>query len=98
MRPIFIAMLCVQVALVLVVAFTVLTARTPAGSGRPRPYWSSLAIALVIASGASFQIADRHSADPVSHLVEYGSALLMGMGLMSLLLLLRQRLGRDAPA
>jgi hypothetical protein len=98
MRPIFIAMLCVQVALVVVVAFTVLTAKSPAGSTRPRPYWSSLAIALVVASGASFQIADHHSADPVSRLLEYGSAILMGMGLMSLLLLLRQRLGRDAAA
>jgi hypothetical protein len=96
MRPIFLAMLCVQVALVLVVAFTVLTAKPK--PGRPRPVWSSLAISLIIAGGASFHIADRHSADPLSRLLEYGSALLLGMGLMSMLILLRQRLGRDTAA
>jgi hypothetical protein len=94
MRTIVIVMLCVQAALVLVSAWTVLRARpTP---GRPRPIWSSLAITLVIAAGTSFQIADKHRPDPGAELLQYGSGLLMGMALMSLLVLLRQRMGTDS--
>jgi hypothetical protein len=96
-RAIFIVMLCVQAALVVAAAVTVLTAKS--NGARRRPYWSSLAVSLVIGAGASFQIADHHAADPVSRLLEYGSGLLLGMGLMCLLIQLRQRRGLDgAPA
>ena len=39
MKPIIIVMLAVQVALVLVTCFTVITAKP--SPGRPRPIWSS---------------------------------------------------------
>lgn len=96
MRAIEIVMLCVQAALVLAVVWTVLMARPK--PGRPRPIWSSLAFALIVTAGTSFQIADRHGEDAGSRLLEYGSGVLLGMGLLSLLVLLRQRLGRDSPA
>ena len=96
MRAIEIVMLCVQAAMLVVVAVTILMARTPAGARRPRPYWSSLAISCIVAGGASFQITDHHQSDAAARLLEYGSGLLLGMGLMSMLLELRRRLGRDS--
>ena len=93
MRPIIIVMLAVQVALVLVTCFTVITAKP--SPGRPRPIWSSLAIALIITASTSFQIASDHRGADGGELLEYGSGLLMGMGLLSLMVLIRQRLGTD---
>jgi hypothetical protein len=84
------------VLLILVTIFTVLMAKPR--PGRARPIWSSLAIALIISATASFQIADHHPGAEGSDLIEYGSGILFGMGLLSLLVLMRQRLGRDAAA
>jgi hypothetical protein len=95
MRAIIIVMLAVQAAMLLVTAFTILKAKP--SPGRPRPIWSSLAIALVITASASFQIADHHRGQSGSDVLQYGSGILLGMGLASLLVLLRQRLGTDAP-
>jgi hypothetical protein len=92
MRAIFIVMLCVQAALVLVTAFTILTARPQ--PERRRPVWWSLAFSLVLVSGVSAQIADKHDVSPGARLLEYGSGLLLGMGLVCLLVELRRRLGR----
>jgi hypothetical protein len=94
MRPIIIVMLAVQVALILVTAFTILKAKP--SPGRPRPIWSSLAIALIITASTSYQIADSHRGGDGGELLEYGSGVLMGMGLVCLMVLLRQRFGTDA--
>ena len=94
MRPIIIVMLCVQAGLIVVTALTILMAKPE--PGRRRPIWSSMAVALVIGATTSWQIADRHDLSPGAPLLEYGSGLLLGMGLVCLLFLIRQRLGRDA--
>ena len=93
MKPIIIVMLAVQVALLLVTAFTILKAKP--SPGRPRPIWSSLAIALIISASTSSQIADHHRGADGGELLEYGSGVLMGMAIVCLLVLLRQRLGTD---
>jgi hypothetical protein len=94
MRAIIIVMLCVQAGLIVVTALTILMAKPQ--PGRSRPVWSSLAISLVIGAGTSVQIADRHDLSAGARLLEYGSGLLLGMGLVCILFLMRQRLGRDA--
>lgn len=94
MRSIIVVMLAVQVALILVTAFTILKAKP--SPGRPRPIWSSLAIALIITASTSYQIADKHRGADGGELLEYGSGLLMGMALVCLMVLLRQRLGTDS--
>jgi hypothetical protein len=95
MRAIVIVMLGVQLLMLAAVAFAILKPR-PGPDGRRVPAWSSLAIALLIAAGTSFQIADKHAHDPASEVLQYGSGVLMGMALVALLLLLRERLGRGA--
>ena len=95
MKPIIIVMLAVQIALLLVTAFTILKAKP--SPGRPRPIWSSLAIALIISASTSFQIASDHRGADGGELLEYGSGVLMGMAIVCLLVLLRQRLGTDGP-
>ncbi|MEA3062919.1 MAG: hypothetical protein QOJ94_2700 [Sphingomonadales bacterium] len=94
MRAIIIVMLAVQAAMLLVAAFTILKAKPSAG--RPRPIWTSLAIALVITAGASFQIADRHHGQDGADILQYGSGILLGLGLACLLVQLRRRLGTDS--
>jgi hypothetical protein len=89
-------MLAVQVGIFLATAFAVLAGRPR--PDRPRPAWSSLALSLVVVAGTSWRIADSHAGEPGAELLEFGSALLLGMALMSILLLVRQRRGLDAPA
>ncbi|HEX5184228.1 MAG TPA: hypothetical protein VFW19_13910 [Allosphingosinicella sp.] len=93
MKPIIIVMLCVQALFVLVAIFSVL--KKP-NSARSRPIWSSLAIGLILAAATSFDIADKHRGADGSELLEYGSGVMLGMAILSLLVLLRQRLGTDS--
>jgi hypothetical protein len=65
--------------------------------GRPRPVWSSLGLALVVTAGTSAQIADKHHPDAGARLLDYGSGVLLGMAILTFLVVLRQRLGRDSP-
>jgi hypothetical protein len=96
MRPLIIVMLCVQVAILLVTATTILFARsTP---DKAKPVWSSLAISLVIIAAASWQIADRHDEDAGAELLTFGAPLLLGMGIMAILLAIRQRRRLDIVA
>ena len=97
MRTIIMLMLAVQVAIFLVAAYTVMFGRPKPRNPR-RPFWSSLAISLVIVAGASWNIADRREAEPGADLLMYGSPLLLGMGLMALFMLIRQRRGLDPPS
>ena len=95
MKPLIIVMLCVQAGIFLATAFAVLSARHRVD--RPRPIWSSFAISLVIVASTSWRIADSHAGQPGADVVAFGAPFLLGMGIMALLLLIRQRRGLDVP-
>ena len=92
MKAIIIVMLAVQALLFIVTAITVVTARARPGR---RPVWSTFTIALVIASGASWNIGSDHAGQPGADILLYGAPLLLGMGIMAGLLLIRHRRGLD---
>jgi hypothetical protein len=92
MKAIILVMLIVQVAAFVATATAVLTARSIAGR---RPVWSSFTVALVIISGASWNIGNSHVGDQGADILMYGSPLLLGMGIMAALLLIRHRRGLD---
>jgi hypothetical protein len=93
MRPIFIAMLCVQVALVLVTLITIATARGTAQ--RPRPVWSSLSISLMVGAIASLNVVDRHDDGAFAEVLQFGAGILFGMALITLAMRIRVRRGLD---
>ena len=92
MKAIILVMLIVQVAAFVATATAVLTARSIAGR---RPVWSTSTIALVIISGASWNIGNSHVGDQGADILMYGSPLLLGMGIMAALLMIRHRRGLD---
>ena len=92
MRAIIIVMLAVQAAAFAGTAVAVITSRSIAGG---RPVWSSYTIALVIISGASWNIGNSHAGQPGADILMYGSPFLLGMGVMAALMLLRHRRGLD---
>ena len=92
MKAIIIVMLIVQAGIFLATAATVVSART--SSGR-RPVWATFTIALVVASGASWNIGNAHAGQPGADVLMYGSPLLLGMGIMAALLMIRHRRGLD---
>lgn len=95
MRAIVMLMLAVQAGILLVTLWTMLFAR--GAPERPRPVWSSLAVALTIVAATSFQIAEKHAGQPGADLLAYGAPLLLGMGITCALVLIRQRRGLDGP-
>lgn len=92
MKAIIIVMLAVQALLFLATIISVVSA--PAKPGR-RPVWATFTIALVVASGASWNIGNSHLGQPGSELLLYGAPLLLGMGIMAGLLVIRHRRGLD---
>jgi hypothetical protein len=92
MKAIILVMLIVQVAAFVATATAVLTARSIAGR---RPVWSTFTVALVIISGASWNIGNSHAGDQGADILMYGSPLLLGMGIMAALLMIRHRRGLD---
>ena len=92
MKAIILVMLIVQVAAFVATATAVLTARSIAGR---RPVWSTFTVALVVISGASWNIGNSHIGDQGADVLIYGSPLLLGMGIMAALLLIRRRRGLD---
>ena len=92
MKAIILVMLIVQVAAFVATATAVLTARSIAGR---RPVWSTFTIALVIISGASWNIGNSHVGDQGADILTYGSPFLLGMGIMAALLMIRHRRGLD---
>ena len=52
-------------------------------------------IALVIISGASWNIGNSHAGEQGADILMYGSPFLLGMGVMAALMLLRHRRGLD---
>ena len=97
MRAIIIVILVLQVAIVLVTAYTVMFGRATTRNPR-RPVWSSLAISLVIIASTSWRIGEDHPTDPGAEVVLYVAPLLLGMALMAIFVLIRQRRGIDTPA
>jgi hypothetical protein len=94
-RAIIIVMLAVQVGIFLATAGAVLFVR--ASGERRRPLWANYAIALLVVSGASWNIGNSHAGQPGAELLMYGAPLLLGMGIMAALLLIRGRRGLDGP-
>ena len=92
MKAIIIVMLAVQAAALLGTVIAVLTGRSVAGR---RPAWSTYTIALVIISGASWNIGNSHAGQPGADVLMYGSPFLLGMGVMAALMLFRLRRGLD---
>ena len=92
MKAIILVMLIVQVAIFVATATAVLTSRSVAGH---RPVWSTFTVALVVASGASWNIGNSHVGDQGADILMYGAPLLLGMGIMAALLLIRHRRGLD---
>jgi hypothetical protein len=93
MRSIIIVMLCVQVGIFLAISYSLIFARH--SGARPRPLWPSLAIGLVLVASTSWTIADRHMGEAGAEIVSFGAAFLLGMGFMTILLLIRQRRALD---
>jgi hypothetical protein len=93
MKPLIIVMLCAQAGIFLVAAYTVMFGRP--SPERRRPFWSSLGISLVIVGSTSWQIADKRAGSPGADILQYGAPLLLGMGLMAIFMLIRQRRGLD---
>lgn len=60
--------------------------------------WSSLAVSLIIVAIASWQIGNNHADSAGADLLLFGAPLLLGMGIMALLMLLRQPRGLDGPS
>ena len=92
MKAIILVMLIVQVAAFVATATAVLTGKSMAGR---RPVWATFTIALVVISGASWNIGNSHVGDQGADILMYGSPLLLGMGIMAALLLIRHRRGLD---
>ena len=91
MKPIIIVMLAVVAAMLVTVVYTV-TMKAPTEAQR-RPFWSSLAISLLVVGGTSLNIGDSHEGASGADLLELAGTLLMGMGLMALLVQFRLRRG-----
>lgn len=96
MKAIIIVVLAAQAAIFLVTAYVVLFTRMTQ-SGRRRPIWASFAITLVIVSGASWNIGEKHAGQPGADILMYVSPLLLGMGIMAALLMIRERRGQSGP-
>lgn len=94
MKPLIIVMLCVQAGIFLAAAYAVMFGRP--SPDRRRPLWSSLGITLVIVASVSWQIGEKRQGSAGADILLYGSPLLLGMGLMAIFMLIRQRRGLDA--
>jgi hypothetical protein len=92
MKTIILVMLIVQAAAFAATAVAVVTGRSIVGR---RPVWSTFTIALVIISGASWNIGNSHAGQQGADILLYGSPFLLGMGVMAALMLIRHRRGLD---
>jgi len=88
MKPIILVMLAVQAAVLIVTVWTMLSKRQ---APNPRQLWSGLAISQIIISGTSIRIASSHAGQPGADLLATGAPLILGMALMTVLILLRER-------
>lgn len=96
MKPIIVVMLCAQVAVLLAITFSVALGRP--FRARQRPVWPSLAICLFIVAASSLNIAGSHANAEGVDILQFGAPVLIGMGLMCVLLFVRERGGLDRNA
>ena len=89
MRAIIIAMLVVQAAMFLTTIYYVLFKR-PAPSGG-QSNWVGLWTGLIIVGAASWQIGDSHLGEGGADILVFGAPFLIGMGIMALLMMIRER-------
>jgi hypothetical protein len=94
MKAILLLMLAVEAAIILVTIYSVVWAKP--SPERRRPIWSSLAFALIIIGATGWRIADSHSGQQGADIVGFLAPLLLGMGIFSALVLLRERRGTPA--
>jgi hypothetical protein len=92
MRPIIIVMLLVDIGIFLATVFAV-AMRVQSGDRR-RPIWASFAFSLLITGNVSIQIGNDHPGKPGADILTFVGPLLIGMAIMCVLVLLRER--RDA--
>ena len=90
MPTIIILMHVLDAAVVLSVAWAIEKGR----SRGHEPAWSSLAVTLMICASASFSVGNGREGEEGAEFLKFASAVLLGMGVMAVLLALRQR--RDA--
>jgi len=90
MKPIIVVMLAVQAAMFLVAV--VMIGFAPA-TRRRRPVWSGLVFVMLITAGTSTRIANSHAGQPGTDFLATGAPLLIGMAVMGVLIMLRQRRG-----
>ena len=89
MRPIIIVMLLIDIGIFLATAFTV-AARTPT-VGRLGSNWHTFALSLLITGATSIRIASDHPGKLGADLLAFAGPLLIGMAIMCVLVLLRDR-------
>lgn len=93
MRPIFIVMFLVDVAMFAAIAYAV-AIRKPSVE-RPRPLWRSLAMPMLVAGMVSSRIAGDHPDTLGAEFLQNVGLIYIGMALMTVLVALRQRRGLD---
>ena len=89
MRAIIIAMLVVQAAMFLVTIYYVLFKKPAPPGGQSN--WLSLWMGLIIVGAASWQIGDSHLGEAGADVLVFGAPFLIGMGIMALLMTIRER-------
>lgn len=89
MRPILIVMLCAQAFIFLVTAYA-MTVRKPTVE-KPRPIWISFATGLFVVGMSSQSIGQGHTGEPGADWVVNIGLVLIGMSIMALLILVRER-------
>ena len=94
MKPIIIVMLCAQLAIFVAAAFAI-ALRKPTAD-KPGPIWSSFAISLFVVGMGSLQIASSRAGQAGADILLFGGPVLIGMAVMCLLLLIRDKRGTAA--
>ena len=89
MRAIIIAMLVVQAAMFLTTVYYVLFKRPAPPGGQS--IWISLWMGLIIVGAASWQIGDSHLGENGADILVFGAPFIIGMGIMALLMMIRER-------
>ncbi|HET7316123.1 MAG TPA: hypothetical protein VFI88_01700 [Sphingomicrobium sp.] len=94
MKAILIVILCAQAAIVLTTAYATVI-RKPTAE-KPHPIWISFATSLFIVGMASQSIAQGHAGELGADWVANIGLVLIGMSIMALLLLVRDKRRLDA--
>jgi hypothetical protein len=85
--------LVVQAAIVLSTGYEIALARP--GTKRARPRYAYLGLLMLVGAFMSWAISENHPRAPGAVLAHFGSAILVGMAIVLLLIALRARRGLD---